>query len=194
MSKQLGFRLYLGRCVQCAACEVACKSANAIDLGVKWRRVAVHWEDTSAKVINIALSRSCLHCAAPACLVICPAKAISKRVEDGIVIVDSKKCIGCRQCEKACPYGIPQYGKDSRMQKCHLCLPRLGANKLPACVSTCPADAIEFGDVEEWGKQGDANTQKLKGRTNPSAVLVRAFSDTNADAYISAFLSENPRR
>jgi anaerobic dimethyl sulfoxide reductase subunit B (iron-sulfur subunit) len=189
MAKQLGFRLHLGRCVQCEGCRVACKAANNVEFGVKWREVAVYWEETPTKVINLALSQSCLHCAKPACLGICPVKAISKRAEDGIVVVDSKKCIGCRSCEKVCPYKIPKYGKDGKMQKCNLCLSRLQAGKEPACASTCPGEAIEVGDLQQWA--ADAKNQKLQGKTGPSAVVVKSFADTDVAKYVKAFLSEN---
>jgi Fe-S-cluster-containing dehydrogenase component len=184
MAKQLGFRLHLGRCVQCSACEVACKASNSIEPGVMWRKVLVHWEETPTRVLNIALPQSCLHCAKPACVGICPVRAITKRTEDGIVTVDAAKCIGCRSCEKACPYGIPKYGKNGKMQKCNLCADRLAKNRQPVCASTCPGEAIEVGDIQQW-----ASDIKLNGRTQPSAVLVKSFADTNVDKYIKTFLS-----
>jgi anaerobic dimethyl sulfoxide reductase subunit B len=184
MAKQLGFRLHLGRCVQCAACEVACKATNSVERGVKWRNVSVHWEETPTRVINIALSQSCLHCAKPACVAICPSGAITKRKNDGVVTVDAAKCISCRSCEKACPYRIPKFGSNSKMQKCNLCADRLDNNKQPICATICPADAIEVGDLQQW-----TSDQKLAGRTQPSAVLVKSFADTTVDKYIKAFLS-----
>lgn len=92
MGRQYGFYFDGDRCVQCHACEVACKSWNDLELGISWRRVRDLWSGAFPNVVNKTVSLSCMHCAKPSCMEICPAKAISKRVEDGIVIVDQKKC------------------------------------------------------------------------------------------------------
>jgi anaerobic dimethyl sulfoxide reductase subunit B (iron-sulfur subunit) len=96
MAKQLGFYYDSGRCVQCHTCEVACKSANNIEKGINWRRVLETWDGEFPKVTRSFLSLSCLHCAKPACLTSCPTEAISKRPEDGIVVVDKDNCNGCK--------------------------------------------------------------------------------------------------
>jgi Fe-S-cluster-containing dehydrogenase component len=93
-----------------------------------------------------------MHCAKPACVEICPEKAISKREEDGIVTVNQNKCVGCRSCSKACPFNIPQYGKSGKMQKCDMCLERLTHGKQPSCVATCPGEALKFGAVDDLVK------------------------------------------
>jgi ferredoxin len=87
MAKQLGFLINAGRCVQCQACEVACKATNSIELGPKWRRVETHWEGRFPDVTNIAASKACMHCAKPSCIDACPVQAISKRAGDGIVVL-----------------------------------------------------------------------------------------------------------
>ena len=96
---------------------------------------------------------------------VCPVNAISKRSEDGIVVVDRTKCIGCRACGKACPYHAPQFGTDGHMQKCDLCLDRISAGKQPAC-TTCPAGALTFGTMEELPKlAGKKTVRQLEGET-----------------------------
>lgn len=146
---QLGFFIRTERCVQCHACEVACKSWNGIEPGVRWRRVLQDWGGAYPEVANRTLSVSCMHCEKPACAEVCPRGAVSKRAEDGVVIVDRGRCIGCRSCAKACPYGVPQYGKGGKMQKCDLCLERRTQGKEPACVATCPGEALKAGTIEE---------------------------------------------
>ena len=143
MSNQYGIYLDLKRCVQCHACEIACKSTNGVEPGVKWRMVFDFWDGQFPQVTNNSIAFACMHCADPPCEAVCPTGAISKR-PDGIVAVNANKCIGCHSCLLACPFGIPQFGRDGRMQKCHLCVSRLENGQPPACVATCPAEALQF--------------------------------------------------
>lgn len=152
-SKQIGFDFNADRCVQCHACEIACKSLHEVEFGVTWRRVTDFWEGEFPHVVNRTLSISCLHCGDPACEMVCPTGAIVKRADDGIVIVDQDKCIGCRSCFLACPFGVPQFGMNGRMQKCDFCVDRLTEGKEPACVATCPSDALHFGTMDELSRK-----------------------------------------
>jgi Fe-S-cluster-containing dehydrogenase component len=93
-------------------------------------------------------SISCRHCAMAPCIEVCPAKAIVKR-PDGIVIVNQDECIGCKVCLDACPFGVPQFGKDGLMQKCDMCLDRLEQGQKPICAETCPTEALHWGTVAE---------------------------------------------
>jgi anaerobic dimethyl sulfoxide reductase subunit B (iron-sulfur subunit) len=111
------------------------------------------WEGEYPLVVNRTLSISCLHCGDPACEMVCPTGAIAKRVDDGIVTVDQNKCIGCRSCFLACPFGVPQFGMNGKMQKCDFCVDRLMEGKEPACVATCPSEALHFGTMDELSKQ-----------------------------------------
>jgi len=174
MATQYGFYVEVDKCVQCYACEVACMAKNNVDLGVHWRRVSSIWGGQFPNVTNIGISLSCMHCAKPACMAVCPTGAISKRAEDGIVVVDRGKCIGCRYCFFACPFGVPQYGKDGTMQKCNLCLDRLAEGREPMCVSTCPASALHAGPIEELTKLASTKAAaRLAGATQPSVLISR---------------------
>lgn len=169
MAKQYGFYFDADRCVMCHTCEVACKGTHNLELGVKWRKVVEIWAGEFPDVSRTFVSLSCLHCAEPPCEPACPTGAISKRAEDGIVVVDKDKCDGCQKCYEACPYGIPQFGADGTMQKCDFCLER-GIE--PACVAPCPADALFYGTMEELAeKASEPAAEKLSGTTGPSMFI-----------------------
>ena len=153
MVKQYGFDFDPGRCVQCHACEMACKALHRVERGVRWRRVVGIWRGTFPAVASRSVSFSCLHCGNPPCVAACPQGAIRKRPEDGIVVVDQGKCFGCHLCLMACPFGVPQFGADGKMQKCDLCVDLVAQGKEPACVATCPAGALRFGTLPELSEQ-----------------------------------------
>jgi len=173
MVRQYGFSFDSDRCVQCHACEVACKSWNSLELGIKWRKVLELWSGQFPKITNETISLSCMHCAKPACIEICPAKAISKRSEDGIVVVDSSKCTGCRSCTAACPFHVPQYGRTGTMQKCNFCTERLQQGKQPSCVATCPGEALKCGPLEVLIESSNTRkpAERLSGPTIPSLII-----------------------
>ena len=104
--------------------------------------------------MTLHFPRSCLHCETPACVTVCPTGASYKRAEDGIVLVDEDKCIGCKLCSWACPYGAREYSAvDGVMKKCTLCVDRIynehldPSERVPACVQACPTRARHFGDL-----------------------------------------------
>jgi anaerobic dimethyl sulfoxide reductase subunit B (iron-sulfur subunit) len=169
--KQYGFYFDSDRCVQCHACELACKSWNEIEFGIRWRKVLDLWSGEFPRVTNKTFSLSCLHCADPACVAACPEKAITKRREDGIVTVDPARCKLCRTCASACPFHIPQYGRTGGMQKCNFCLDRLAQGKQPACVATCPGEALKCGVMEDLIETAKKLGARYPGPTNPSLII-----------------------
>jgi anaerobic dimethyl sulfoxide reductase subunit B (iron-sulfur subunit) len=178
MERQHGFCFDSDRCVQCHACEVACKSWNELELGVRWRRVAELWAGNFPEVRNKTVSLSCMHCAKPSCLEICPAKAISKRPENGIVVVDQSKCTGCRSCSAACPFHVPQYGQAGKMQKCNFCISRIEQGKQPSCVATCPGEALKSGPLDGLLASARKPTERLSGSTRPSFLISGRLEET----------------
>jgi anaerobic dimethyl sulfoxide reductase subunit B (iron-sulfur subunit) len=107
--------------------------------------------------------------------------AITKRQEDGIVVVHSDACLGNEACDekclKACPYGAPQFGPDkgSKMGKCNFCLDRWIRGKLPNCVEACPVRALDAGPLDElerrYGTEREAEGFRYSRRTKPAVVI-----------------------
>jgi len=171
--KKLGLVIDLDICVGCHACAVACKEWNdggqfgplpdehaygKEPLGVWFNRVhsyEVTKDDAPAsKAMTIHFPRSCLHCETPDCVTVCPTGASYKRADDGIVLVDEDKCIGCQLCAWACAYGAREFSEERGvMQKCTLCVDRIynetfdEYDRQPACVMACPTRARHFGDL-----------------------------------------------
>ena len=155
-------------CSGCKACQAACKDKNNLPVGVLWRRVyevsggawqkeGEAWHNT---VFAYNLSIACNHCIHPKCAGVCPTNAYQVR-EDGIVILDTSKCMGCGYCAWACPYGVPQYHPEAGvMTKCNLCFDNLEQGLSPACVAACPMRALDYQDVPEGGSLTD-NRMKL---------------------------------
>ena len=133
------------RCLMCYSCEVACKQWKGIAPGTfKLRRVYETTSGTFPSVTRTFHSVACQHCAEPPCIAACPPGAISKRADDGIVVVDREKCDGCRQCLEACPFGAPEFDQDGVLQLCDLCLDRLAEGGRPICSDACPTGALRY--------------------------------------------------
>lgn len=140
--QEWGFIFDQASCIQCHACEAACKNWRQVETGIRWRRIVNTWQGGYPTVTCKSVTIACQHCAVPACIAVCPTGAINKRAEDGIVQVDTSLCIGCQACLPACPFAVPQFGLDEKMQKCDFCLDQPGSPE-PPCVRTCPTQALE---------------------------------------------------
>jgi molybdopterin-containing oxidoreductase family iron-sulfur binding subunit len=159
----------LSRCKNVKACQQACNHAHHVQDGLNWIKVypmqdaekeAPYWQPTT-----------CMHCDEPPCVKVCPVDATFKR-QDGIVLIDSDRCIGCRFCMAACPYStrvfnwgepdlpvdiadkpynpetsLPQ--KKGTPGKCDFCPDMTRMGMLPHCVSACPNGVYFFGDMNE---------------------------------------------
>ena len=135
------------RCIGCGACSAACKEANGLPLPIEPRTTAYTW--TVVEEIGGAnVRRLCFHCAEPTCVSVCPVSALRK-TDAGPVLYDAERCIGCRYCVMACPFGVPKYQWDRPipvMGKCILCAGRVAAGLPTACAQVCPTGATLFGD------------------------------------------------
>ena len=149
MSKHLGFLMDMVNCNNCKTCEVACKMERRLPYGIKWRQVRVN-EYARGKIFEQGfLPMSCNHCEKPVCMEVCPVSAYSVDKDTGIVLQDAALCIGCVSCVDACPYGAPVHDNDiNKTGKCDFCIDRLKAGLTPACVETCPNNALLCGPMD----------------------------------------------
>ena len=179
---QVGFYFDQTRCIGCSACAVACKDWNDVPAGPeRWMRILYNERGKFPVVFVSYLINPCYHCIDPVCIPVCPVGAITKRDEDGIVIVDSDKCIGNEECDskclKACPYDAPQFGpeKGAKMRKCTFCLDRRLENKILVCIQTCRPRALYAGNLEElkakYGDIKEADNFKYSDRTKPAIIF-----------------------
>lgn len=180
-NRRLGLVIDLDICVGCHACVVNCKEWNtggygsalsdqepfgASPTGAWLNRVHTYEAvsdggsviGTAGEVRVVHFPKSCLHCDVAPCVTVCPTGASYKRKEDGIVLVDEDKCIGCGLCAWACPYGAREMDAAAGvMKKCTLCVDRIYnetmqvEDRVPACVRTCPANARHYGDLGDPG-------------------------------------------
>jgi len=142
--------LDVDRCVGCGACVVTCMDQNDIypETGQPALRRIYQIEEKLASKTGIHyLSVACQHCEDSPCAMGCPTGAIIKDNDTGSVTVDQDLCIGCHSCALACPFGIPRYNVQEKMQKCSLCVERVEAGLEPACVRVCPMGALRFKEV-----------------------------------------------
>jgi anaerobic dimethyl sulfoxide reductase subunit B (iron-sulfur subunit) len=184
MAKHMAFYFDASACGDCKACQIACKDKNDLPVGILWRRVFQYggggWipqENVLVpnNVFAYSISTACMHCQDPVCRDICPTSAISKR-NDGVVLINQEKCIGCRYCQWACPYGAPVFDENKGvMTKCTFCEDLLAKGENPACVDACVTRALDFGDLDELrAKYGDIDAIEplpSSDYTHPAVVI-----------------------
>lgn len=166
-----GMGVQIDRCIGCNRCAVACKTENDVpeepfyfrtwverytimrdgevaveNISVGARREPV--QDAREVVRTFFVPKLCNHCAKPPCVQVCPVKA-TFTTEDGAIIVDKERCVGCRYCIQACPYGARYLHPQTKVaDKCTFCYHRVVKGLQPACVEVCPTQARIFGDLK----------------------------------------------
>ena len=168
-STQYGFLVDLTKCVNCELCVEACRRENHLsDDTPDRRRISLY---VNAKGENVTLSTSCMHCAEPSCLQVCPAGAITKG-EAGIVAVDQERCIGCKYCYQACPYEVPRYNSVA-MDKCDCCLGAgVPAGGTPHCVRACKFDALRYGPLDDLLASAGGKAVPIGDPNDPSCLVI----------------------
>lgn len=173
-----GMAIDTKRCTGCNMCSMSCRVdhnlpndvlySTAVTDGSDYFRVPTGVYPNDLKMMFYTMG--CQHCDNPACVEVCPTGAAYKREEDGLVLIDNEKCIGCKSCIAACPYeGVrtllssePTYPLDfqigdhraqehipNTVEKCTFCSERLDDDERPLCIDLCPAVARYFGDLDD---------------------------------------------
>lgn len=177
--RQWAMVIDLRRCDGCKKCTDACQAEHELPKNFEWIKV---FEITDKQGRSYFMPRPCMHCENAPCLRVCPVGATFK-ADDGVILVDQDKCIGCRMCMAACPYGaryfnfgdppkpahpfqhptpehpVPQI--KGTVGKCMLCVHNTENGKLPACVSACGMQALWIGDLVEDVATNGTDTTRL---------------------------------
>jgi formate dehydrogenase iron-sulfur subunit len=155
----------VSRCIGCKACQAACMEWNDVrdrvggNVGLyvnppdlsdqSWCLMRFTEEQIDGNLQWLILKDGCLHCSDPGCLMACPAPGAILQYANGIVDFQEELCIGCGYCISGCPFNIPRLRReDSKIYKCTLCSDRIAVGLEPACVKTCPTQALSFGSKD----------------------------------------------
>ncbi len=192
------------RCTGCRGCQVACKSWNELGAGTSSfsgtgenpphldanNFTRVLFAETAAPDGGVRwtfVKRQCMHCLEPACASVCPVGALVKTA-GGPVVYRDDRCIGCRVCLLACPFSVPKYEWSARVpyvRKCTFCADRQALGKKPACATTCPSEALVFGDRAELLREAHRRIDAEPRRYHPAVYGERTGGGTSM-LYLSA--------
>jgi formate dehydrogenase iron-sulfur subunit len=200
---RVGLLIDLTRCTGCQSCAAACQVANnrpeSVTPPTALSSDAYSFVDCRAcpapelagvdSTKTIYVKRQCMHCEHPACVSACTVGAL-KKSELGPVIYDASKCIGCRYCQYACPFGVPTYDWENALgliHKCQMCAHRQAEGELPACVGACPNGALRFGKRHELLAQAHAQIG-----TNRNRYINHVYGEFEAGGTSVLYLSAVP--
>jgi formate dehydrogenase iron-sulfur subunit len=184
------------QCIGCLQCEEGCAKENGLpyDEGVKNEKRTSDHKYTFVSVKKVAgeekyMRRLCMHCEDPTCVSVCPVGALEK-TKLGPVTYDADKCMGCRYCMVACPFGVPKYEWTKaipRVRKCIMCSERVAAGKQTACAEACPVGATIFGERETLLAEA-----RRRIRENPSAYINHIYGEKEVGGTSTLLLSAVP--
>jgi Fe-S-cluster-containing dehydrogenase component/DMSO reductase anchor subunit len=171
--QQYAFEVDLDRCSGCKACVVACHALNGLDENETWRDVGLLIGGSRTAPVMQHVTAACHHCLQPACMIACPVNAYEKDPVTGIVKHLDDQCFGCQYCTMACPYEVPKYHSGKGIvRKCDMCSSRLAVGEPPACVESCPHQAISIRVVDREQIVDDAEASVfLPAAPDPQITL-----------------------
>jgi formate dehydrogenase iron-sulfur subunit len=173
------------KCIGCGACQLACKTKNALPEGEE-KKLSSTAYTVIEKRDGVYVRRLCMHCEKPTCASVCPVGAIQK-TDAGPVVYTAERCIGCRYCMQACPFQVPRYEWNQttpKMQKCNLCYDRIAEGQPPACVEACPTGASSFGDRDEILREA---RRRIRG--NPDQYVPYIYGEDEVGGTSILYLS-----
>ena len=179
-------------CIGCKQCEVACAEQNKLpydDAIAAEERQSEHKFTAVLSKGDKFMRRLCMNCQEPACASVCPVGALTKTAA-GPVTYDAGKCMGCRYCMVACPFGVPKYEWNKlapKVRKCTMCSERVGTDKPTACAEICPTGATKFGERDDLIAEAQ---QRI--RDNPGKYFSHVYGLTEAGGTSVLLLSSVP--
>lgn len=188
--KRYAMVIDLRKCIGCGACTVACKVENQVPDGLYRTWVKEMEVGLFPDVKRVKLPRMCNHCEEAPCVKVCPVQA-TWQAEDGTVLIDYDRCIGCKYCMAACPYEARYVNPVTQTaDKCTFCYHRVEEGLEPACVATCVGGARVFGDLNDPKSLvhqlvATYNTQVLKAEmgTKPQVYYIDADGTLMSNDY-----------
>jgi formate dehydrogenase iron-sulfur subunit len=179
----------VSRCIGCKACQAACMEwndvrdevgsctgvyDNPVDLTDRsWTVMRFYEEEVAGHGLQwLIVKDGCLHCEDPGCLRACPAPGAVVQLANGIVDFQQEQCIGCGYCQTGCPFNVPRFSKaDNKAYKCTLCSDRVAVGLEPACIKTCPTQALSFGSKLDMKALAAERVGELKERGFEKAAI-----------------------
>jgi Fe-S-cluster-containing dehydrogenase component len=152
MAKRYAMVIDTTLCVGCKDCLMACQTENNVPLPFFREWLVYLTSGEYPNVHRVLRSERCHHCDRPPCVGVCPTGA-SHRDEGGIVLVDPRKCTGCKACIAACPYNARFVHPEGYVDKCTFCIHRIDKGLKPACAEVCPTRCIHFGDIDDTSSE-----------------------------------------
>jgi formate dehydrogenase iron-sulfur subunit len=179
-------------CIGCKQCEQACADKNKLrydDTVAAEQRQSDHKYTIVLTKDDKFMRRLCMNCQEPACASVCPVGAL-KKTAAGPVTYDADRCMGCRYCMVACPFGVPKYEWSKvlpKVQKCTMCADRVAAGQQTACADICPTGATKFGERDDLIQEAQ---QRI--RDNPGKYVDHVYGLTEVGGTSVLLLSSVP--
>ena len=178
----------ISRCIGCKGCEVACKEWNDLEAEPTsnfgsyqshedltpdtWLLMRFEETEIEGDLRWMITKNACLHCEEPGCLYACPSPGAIVQYENGIVDFNQENCIGCQYCVAGCPFDIPRFSPTTKkVYKCNMCIDRVESGLEPACVKTCPTNAIAWGSKDDMTALAKKKVAGLERRGFKNAAV-----------------------